>query len=124
MKKQKKLIVVINKFPTILYMITRMLQNEAEDYILDASQFEQPVSLLTITQPDELLLNLKLPRREALKLIERDMQDNFEINQGMITSNSRAYYMDLCRSLSSHYFVDNFIELKLLPDAISKQQLN
>lgn len=124
MKKQKKLIVVINKFPTILYMITRMLQNEAEDYILDASQFEQPVSLLTITQPDELLLNLKLPRREALKLIEGDMQDNFEINQGMITSNSRAYYMDLCRSLSSHYFVDNFIELKLLPDAISKQQLN
>lgn len=124
MKNQKKLIVIINVFPTILYMITRMLQNEDEDYILDASQFAQPVSLLTITQPGELLLNLKLPRTEALKLIEGDMQKNSDINQGMITSNPRAYYMDLCRSLSSHYCVDNFIELELLPDAISKQQLN
>ncbi len=124
MKNQKKLIVIINEFPTILYMITRMLQNKDEDYILDASQFAQPVSLLTITQPDELLLNLKLPRKEALKLMEGDMQDNLEINQGMITSNPRAYYMDLCRSLSSYYFVDNFIELELLPGAISGQQLN
>lgn len=124
MKNQKKLIVIINEFPAILYMITRMLQNEDEDYILDASQFAQPVSLLTITQPDELLLNLKLTRKEALKLIEGDMQDNSEIKQGMITSNSRAYYMDLCRSLSSHYFMDNFFELELIPDTISKQQLN
>lgn len=124
MKNQKKLIVIINKFPTILYMITRMLRNEDEDYILDASQFPRPVSLLTITQPDELLLNLKLSRNEALKLIEGDMQNNFEINQGMITSNPGAYYMDLCRSFSSHYFLDNFIDLELIPDTISKQQLN
>ena len=124
MKNQKKLIVIINEFPTILYMITRMLQNENEDYILDASQFAHTVSLLTIAQPEELLLNLKLPRKEALKLIEGDMQNNFEINQGMITSDPRAYYMDLCRSLSSHYFVDNFIELELIPDTISNQQLN
>lgn len=124
MKNEKKSIVIINKFPTILYMITRMLNNENEDYILDASEFSQPVSLLIITQPDELLLNINLSTGEALKLIEKDMEDNLGINQGMITRNPRAYYMDLCRSLRSDYFVDKYMDLELIPEAVSKQQLN
>ena len=124
MKNEKKSIVIINKFPTILYMITRMLNKENEDYILDASEFSQPVSLLTITQPDELLLNINLSTGEALKLIEKDMEDNLGINQGMITRNPRAYYMDLCRSLRSDYFVDKYLDLELIPEAVSKQQLN
>ena len=80
MKNQKKLIVIINKFPKILYVITRALKQEDVDYILDASNYSQPVPLLTIAYPDELLLNLKLPCKEAIELIGREMQNSMEIN--------------------------------------------
>ncbi|MEO7962114.1 MAG: hypothetical protein ABIR19_11235 [Ginsengibacter sp.] len=124
MKNNKKVIVIINEFPAILFMITKMVNKENEDYIIDASQFSKPVALLTITKPDELLLNVNLPAREALKFIERDMQENSGINQAMITSNPGAYYMNLCRSLGSFYVIDHHMDLKLMPEAISKQQLN
>lgn len=124
MKNRKKVIVIINEFPEILFMITRMTDHENEDYIFDASEFSKPVALLTITQPDELLLNLKLPSREALKFVEGDMQSNWDISQGMITSNPRAFYMSLCQSLSTDYFIDNHAALEQIPEVIAKQQLN
>ncbi|MEP7252200.1 MAG: hypothetical protein ABI683_07460 [Ginsengibacter sp.] len=124
MKNRKKVIVIINEFPEILFMITRMIDHDNEDYIFDASEFSKPVALLTITQPDELLLNLKLPSREALKFVEVDMQNNWDISQGMITSNPKAFYMSLCQSLCTNYFVDNHTDLEQIPEVIARQQLN
>jgi hypothetical protein len=124
MKNQKKLIVIINKFPKILYMITKTLRDENVDFILDASDYPQPVSLLRVAFPDHLLLNLKLHAKQAIELIGENLADSMDIKKGMITGNPKAYYMSLCSTFSSNYAIENYLDLELIPDAISKQQLN
>ena len=122
--KNKKLIVIINKFPKILYMIIRELREEDVDYILDSSNYSLPVPLLRITNPDKLLLNLKLPARRAIELLGQDMQDTMQIKRGMITTNPGAYYMSLCTTLNSDYIIDKYMDIELVPDVVAKQQLN
>ena len=105
-------------------MIKRELREEDVDYILDASQYPQPLSLFTIAYPDKLMLNLKLPVKQAIDCISKDMQDCMEVNQGMIISNPETYYMSLCSTLGSDYTIDQYLSLELIPGVVAKQQLN
>ena len=98
--------------------------DEDEDYILDASTYSHPVPLLLIAGPDRVFLNLKLPADQAIELVGRDMQNSMEINRAMIISNPAAYYMSLCKTLSSDYHIDQYMDFELVPGAIAKQQLN
>jgi hypothetical protein len=123
MSKEKKVIEVINKFPVNLSNIKMMLDPEHTDHILDASLYSQPVSLIAVANPDILLLNLNLPAGSAIEIVGEHMQDNLEMKTGMITNNSGAFYMSLCRTLSSEYFIEG-LSLELVPGALSKKQLN
>ncbi|MEO8765364.1 MAG: hypothetical protein ABI416_13795 [Ginsengibacter sp.] len=124
MKSNKKYIVIINKFPKTLYTITETLKDENVDFIIDASDFLQPVDLLNIAHPDLLLLNLKLPSTEAIKLMGLEMQDNMYLNESMITSCLQAYYVSLCSTFYSNYKISNQQELESIPGEIAMQQLN
>ena len=101
-----------------------MISEENVDYILDASGFSQPVSLLAQVSPDMLVLNLKLPGNAAINLVGSNMQDSMDLKMGMITSNARAFYISLCTTLDSAYFIDRSSTLELIPEIVSKQQLN
>src|SRR5258705_9743388 len=122
--KNKKIIEVINQFPKTLKNIKGMISEENVDYILDASGYSQPVSLLAQVSPDMLVLNLKLPGNTAINLVGSNMQDSMDLKMGMITSNPRAFYISLCTTLDSAYFIDSSSILELIPEMLSKQQLN
>jgi DNA-binding NarL/FixJ family response regulator len=122
--KNKKIIEIINRFPKTLKNIKGMISEENVDYILDASGYSRPVSLLAQVSPDMLVLNLKLPRNAAINLVGSNMQDSMDLKMGMITSNARAFYISLCTTLDSAYFIDRSSTLELIPEIVSKQQLN
>ena len=122
--KNKKIIEVINQFPKTLKNIKGMISEENVDYILDASGYSQPVSLLAQVSPDMLVLNLKLPGNAAINLVGSNMQDSMDLKMGMITSNPHAFYISLCTTLDSAYFIDSSSILELIPEIVSKQQLN
>ena len=124
MKNDKKLIEIINEFPTILYNIKTQLMKKSTDHILDASSYSRPISLLAVANPDLLLLNLDLPGTTAIEIVGTSMQENMAIKLGMITSNPRAYYMSLCSTFSADYLIENGLNLEMVPEAISRQQLN
>ncbi len=124
MRNHKKFIAVIDKFPEILYTLTTELNNNNLDYILDASGYHQPISLLNIAYPEMVMFNLKLSRKKAIELMSKSIYDNPEINRGMITNNSEAYYLSLCRTFSSGYFMDRSFDPDHILNSISKQQLN
>ena len=124
MKSGKKIIEVINRFPKTLKNIKGMLSEENVDYILDASGYPQPVSLLAQVSPDMIVLNLKLTCNSAIDLASSNMQDSMDLKMGMITRNVRAFYISLCTTLDSAYFIDRSSTLELIPEIVSKQQLN
>ena len=122
--KNKKIIEVIDQFPKTFKNIKGMISEENVDYILDASGYSQPVSLLAQVSPDMVVLNLKLPDNAAINLVGSNMQDSMDLKMGMITSNPRAFYISLCTTLDSAYFIDSASILELIPEIVSKQQLN
>lgn len=129
MKNKKKIIGTINdlpQFPKILNEIETMLLQEMGDYILvlDGTTYSDSISLLDIVIPDILLLNLKLPTKEAIKLNDRYLEDSPEMRLGIITSQPSIYYVSLCSTLSSHYSISNPHDVELIATDVSRQQLN
>ena len=105
-------------------MITKTLRDEKVDFILDASNSSQPVSLLRIASPDNLILTMGLSREQSIELASENLQDGMEFKKGMITSNLRAYYVSLCGTFSSNYAIDKTLDFELIPGAVANQQLN
>jgi len=122
--KNKKIIEVINRFPQTLKDIRRMTSEENVDYILDASGYSQPMSLLAQVSPDLLVLNLRLSRNAAINLVGSNMQDCVDLKMGMITRDASAFYISLCNTLDSAYFIDRSFSLESISETVSKQQLN
>jgi hypothetical protein len=124
MNNQKKLIVIINEFPASLSQLTEMLHDDRVDFILDASTFQKPVSLLRVARPDCLLLNLHLPAKDAVILSGQSLSASADNKKAMITGNIRAYYMSLCNTFGSGYLIESGMDFELIPGAVAKQQLN
>ena len=129
MKNKKKIIGTINElpqFPKILNEIETMLLQGNGDYILvlDGTNYSDSISLLDIVIPDMLLLNLKLSGNEAVKLNDVYMENSPEMRLGIITDHPRIYYVSLCSTLSSHYSINNPLDVELIATDVSRQQLN
>jgi len=124
MNNQKKLIVIINEFPASLSQLTDMLQDDRVDFILDASKFRKPVSLMRVAQPDCLLLNVHLTPKDAVILSGRSLSASAENKTAMITGNVSAYYMSLCNTFSGGYRIENGMDFEMIPGVVAKQQLN
>ncbi len=124
MNNQKKFIVIINEFPKVLNTITIMLRDEKVDFILDASRYARPVSLLRVAQPDNILLKLNLSSKQAIELTGKNLSENMEMKKGMIVGNPHAYYMSLCSTFWNKYNIDENLDIELIPQAVLKQQLN
>jgi len=124
MKKRKKMVEITDEFSKILHNIKSTLKQENMDYILDASGHPDPLSLLTVAYPDMVLLNVNLPDNQAVDVTGTFMQENTEINLGMITCNPSAYYVSLCATFSREYSIDISADLQLIPGIITGQQLN
>ena len=61
---------------------------------------------------------------QAIELTNLNLQEDMDIDKGMITSSSKAYYISLCNSFCSSYVIDNSQDIEAIPRAISKQQAN
>lgn len=124
MKNKKRVIEVITEFPVILYTLKTKRQEDPADYILDASNYDQPTSLVTVANPDTLLLNVKLPFTTAIELVNATMEESNHLKVGMITKDQTTFYARLCASFAKEYRVDPTMELKRMPGVIGNRQLN
>ena len=124
MNNKKKIIEIINKFPKVLNNIKAMLNEENIDYIVDASCYPKPVSLIMEIIPDMLLLNMKLAGNAAINMMGEIMQDNVYLKMGMITTNASAFYMSLTSTFTLEYSIDKSCPLILIPEMVGRRQLN
>ena len=83
-----------------------------------------PFSLLNITIPDLLLVNIKLPVEAAVERMIADLQNERRVKLGMIVKDKSAYYASLCSTLHSKYKLDKSTGLQSIPGILAKQQLN
>ena len=120
----KKNIRVIDKFPSVFFQINIGSRRDKSNFILDASDYPRPLELLALTNPDTLLLNLKVKSEAAIDMVTADIPDYAEMKIGMITRNRGVYYTSLCSTLDEEYFPDRSKDIHVMPLELYQQQLN
>ena len=127
MKHKPKLVATINQKTDcikLLYNIRAEQEKAGAVYILDASNYYEPASLIAIAYPDVVQLNLKMTRTNSLDLICTDMQEANKTQLGMITKNVAAYYMSLCKTFTDWYQIEKTQSLQTISATIIQAQLN
>jgi len=125
MKNDKHVIQVVNEFPGIIYGMKLMLKAEENtSFILDASNYSPVLSLINVTEPDYIQLNLRLPIKASIEQAGIDLVNNTDLSVGVITSNSGAYYLSLCKTFSEIYLCDESQDIESISLSIANQQLN
>lgn len=120
----KRIIHVINKFPSIFFQINIGSRRDKSNFILDASDYPRPLELLALTNPDTLLLNLKLKGEAAIDMVNAGIPDYAEMKIGMITRNQGVYYTSLCSTLDEEYFPDRSNDIHVMPPELYQKHLN
>ena len=125
MNNNKQVIQIVEKFPTILYEMKFMLSDRNEaGYILDASNYAQADSMITIAEPEMLLLDINLPGKTGIEIVGTAMGENLDIQVGMITTNAGTYYKNLCQTICDASLFDHKIDLQSAPEVLAQLQLN
>lgn len=124
MNYPKKVIEIIDSFPAILQQVKLGLRQDDADFILDVSDYSRPAVIMSMANPDELLLNLKLTTVRAHEVLTSDMQNSSDISIGMITNNPDAYYENLCSTFESEYCIGMSSDFETMAYQVSQQQLN
>ncbi len=69
-------------------------------------------------KPDLILLDIHLPDKSGIELLEYLRQNNPNIKILMVTNKASQYYRDLCMSLGCHHFIDKSKEFEMIADIV------
>jgi DNA-binding NarL/FixJ family response regulator len=69
-------------------------------------------------QPDMILLDIHLPDRSGIELLEQILSTYPKIKIIMVTNKASQYYRELCLGLGAHHFIDKSKEFEMIPSII------
>ncbi len=100
-----------------LHNMLRALKNAGT--IRQAGDYSSAVILLTESQPDLVLLDINLPGRSGIALLQYIKSAYPAILVIMISNQSDDYYRKICQRLGADYFVDKSRDFEQIPSIIS-----
>jgi DNA-binding NarL/FixJ family response regulator len=68
--------------------------------------------------PDMVLLDIHLPDKSGIELLEQILSNYPQIKVIMVTNKASQYYRELCLGLGAHHFVDKSKEFEMIPSII------
>ena len=68
--------------------------------------------------PDMILLDIHLPDKSGLDLLEQFVSNYPTIKVIMVTNKASQYYRELCLGLGAHHFIDKSKEFEMIPSII------
>jgi DNA-binding NarL/FixJ family response regulator len=86
--------------------------------IFVAHDFDSALHNIVTEKPNIILLDIHLPGKNGLELLELVRNDFKDIKVIMVTNKASQYYRDLCLQLGCHYFIDKSKEFEKIPSII------
>jgi DNA-binding NarL/FixJ family response regulator len=68
--------------------------------------------------PDMILLDIHLPDKSGIELLEQILISFPQIKIIMVTNKASQYYRELCLGLGAHHFIDKSKEFEMIPSII------
>jgi DNA-binding NarL/FixJ family response regulator len=75
--------------------------------------------MLTESRPDIVLLDIHLPVKSGIELLQYIRINHPATIVIMLTNESGDYYRKICKKLGAAYFIDKSREFELIPDILA-----
>lgn len=121
MKKEKKIVLIVDDSILILERMIPMLQEiDNIHFVAHAGSYKEAVALTQGLRPDMVLLDINLPDRSGIELLKKIK----EIDQGimvlMLTNHSNDYYRAVCKKMGAEFFFDKAVDFEIVSKTISR----
>ena len=120
MHEAKKIILIIDDSSLIVERLINILRDlrNVDSIKLAATGAEASV-LLEQSQPEIIFLDIHLPDKSGIELLNKIRTESPEIIVIMFTNEGNDFYKTLCFELGANYFIDKSKDFELIPDIIS-----
>jgi DNA-binding NarL/FixJ family response regulator len=120
MKKGKKIVLLVDDSILILEKMMPVLQDIQEiEMVVHAGNYKEAMSILECLQPDVILLDIHLPDKSGVHLLEFVRARYQQIIVFMMSSDAGDEYREACARLGAHRFFDKAMEFEGLTQAVS-----
>lgn len=86
--------------------------------IFVAHDYGSALQYIERKNPDMILLDIHLPDKSGLELLELVRKEYEHIKVLMVTNKASQYYKDLCLQIGCHHFIDKSKEFETIPAII------
>lgn len=120
MNNRKLIVLIVDDTPLIVKRETEMLKELKNiGSILHAGSFTEAISILNEAIPDIVLLDIHLPGKSGIELLQVLKSEHPEVAVIMLTNQGNTVYKALCKRLGADHFIDKSREFDLLPEIIA-----
>jgi DNA-binding NarL/FixJ family response regulator len=122
MKKEKKVILIVDDSILILERMIPMLEEVSDiQFVVHAANYNEAIELLKGLTPDMVLLDINLPDKSGIELLRKIKEDYKKIKVFMITNQANDYYKNICKKLGADHFFDKSTDFNLIPELIAAE---
>ena len=111
-----------------IHFVERMkgMLDEVENihHIDKAHSYAEALLLLETQQHDVVLLDISLPDKSGLDLLQQIQDKSWDCTVIMLSNMSATYYRQECKRLGASYFLDKSSDFDLVPEIINSVHLN
>ena len=120
MKREKKVVLLVDDSILILERMMPVLQEIREiELVVHAGSYKEAMSMLECLQPDVILLDIHLPDKSGVHLLQYVHANYRQIVVFMMSCDAGDEYREACARLGAHRFFDKATEFEYLAQAVS-----
>src|SRR6201992_306706 len=119
MKREKKIVLLVDDSILILERMIPLLQSApGVELVVHAGSYKEAISVLECLQPDLILLDIHLPDKSGINLLEFVHANYEQIVVFMMTNQATDQYRRVCAQLGAQRFFDKATEFEFLTEAV------
>ena len=116
----KKSILVVDDSPLIIERLKELLQDlDNVHSIANAGDYNQSIKILTENKIDIAFLDIHLPGKNGIELLQFIKTNYPAINVIMLSNQSNTYYRTFCKKSGAANFFDKSKEFEMIPAILS-----
>ncbi len=121
MTPSKIKVLIVDDSPMIISRISELLEEvKGIDAIRSSTSYNEAVELLKTFKPDVALLDVNLPGKSGIELLEY-IKKYFPASLAiMVTNQATAFHRDECFKIGADYFIDKSKDFDDIPLILSK----
>jgi len=120
MQAALKLLIVDDSTLVVERLAAMIGESNAVNNIYSARNFSEAAQVLSDKKPDIVLLDIHLPGKNGIELLQYIKQQHPKVVTVMLTNQTSENYRIICERMGSDHFIDKSTEFEYIPGIIEE----